>query len=252
MLALIVEDEAIAARTLRQLLVGLAPHIEVEAPISSIAATIDRLARSPMPDLVFMDVQLSDGLCFEIFEIMPLAIPVIFTTAFDGFALKAFDVFGIDYLLKPIKPERLALALAKWQTLTSSGRQVALLPAQLAQTYFRSASRQRSRFLVQHGENLHSVPIEDVAYFHKELVVRLVTCNGCTFSVSQSLDDLEQELDPAVFFRINRQILARVDSIKRATRHFKGRLEVELAPPLKEPVLVSQERASEFKTWLDR
>jgi two-component system LytT family response regulator len=252
MLALIVEDEPIAARTLHQLIVRLAPDIEVEAPLPSIQSTCVRLARAPTPDLVFMDVQLSDGLCFEIFETQPLALPVIFTTAHDTFALKAFEVFGIDYLLKPIKPDRLALALAKWRTLKASGETSPPPPADLAQTYFRSARQYRARFLVQHGDSLHSIAVEDVAYFQKELVVRLATRSGRVYTVAQSLDELEQVLDPDRFFRINRQVLARAESIERVTRQFKGKLEVQLTPPLKEPVVVSQERASEFRSWLDR
>ena len=117
MLALIVEDEAIAARTLRQLVIELAPDLVLEGRWPRSRPPPHRLASAPAPDLVFMDVQLADGLCFEIFDALPLAVPVIFTTAFDAFALKAFEVFGIDHLLKPIKPERLALALAKWRRL---------------------------------------------------------------------------------------------------------------------------------------
>jgi two-component system LytT family response regulator len=252
MLALIVEDEPIAARTLRQLIAGLAPDIDVEPHLSSISATIERLSRAPMPDLIFMDVQLADGLCFEIFEALPLASPVIFTTAYDAFALKAFEVFGIDYLLKPIKPERFAFALAKWRRLKAAGVPAATAPPDLAQTYFRSAQQYRARFLVHQGESLQSIAVEDVAYFHKDLVVRLVTRAGRGHALSQSLDDLEQVLDPAHFFRINRQVLARAGAVARATRQFKGKLEVQLEPPLNAPVLVSQERATAFRDWLDR
>ena len=139
MLALIVEDEPIAARTLRQLVAELAPDLVLEGPLATVEAAAARLAATPAPDLVFMDVQLADGLCFEIFDALPLAVPVIFTTAFDAFALKAFEVFGIDYLLKPIKPERLALALAKWRRLRASGQPAAAPPADLALAYFRWA-----------------------------------------------------------------------------------------------------------------
>ncbi|NCT69080.1 MAG: response regulator transcription factor [Rhodanobacteraceae bacterium] len=252
MLALIVEDEPIAARTLRQLIADLAPDLDVEGPLPSIAAATARLAEGPVPDLVFMDVQLADGLCFEIFEAMPLALPVIFTTAYDAFALKAFEVFGIDYLLKPIKPERFALALAKWRRLRVAGQAAPAPASGLAQAYFRSAQQYRARFLVQQGEHLQSIAVEDIAYFHKDLVVRLVTRAGRRYTVSPSLDELEQALDPAQFFRVNRQVLARVQAIVRATRQFKGKLEVELDPALPEPVVVSQERAAAFRDWLDR
>ena len=252
MLALIVEDEPIAARTLRQLVAELAPDLVLEGPLATVEAAAARLASAPAPDLVFMDVQLADGLCFEIFDALSLAVPVIFTTAFDAFALKAFEVFGIDYLLKPIKPERLALALAKWRRLKASGQAAAAPPADLAQAYFRSAQQYRARFLVQQGEHLQSIAVDDIAYFHKELVVRLVTRGGRAYTVSHSLDELEQMLDPARFFRLNRQVLTRAEAIVRATRQFKGKLEVVLDPPAKEAVVVSQERAAAFRDWLDR
>ena len=252
MRALIVEDEPIAARSLRQLLAELGPEFAVDGPLPSIAAALDWLNSQPAPDLIFMDVQLADGLCFEIFEAMPLAVPVIFTTAYDAFALKAFEVFGIDYLLKPIKPSRFALALAKWRRLKATGAVAAAPPADLAQTYFRNAQHYRARFLVQQGESLISVATEDIAYFCKDLVVRLVARNGRAYTMSQSLDELEQVLDPTQFFRINRQVLARAEAIVRATRLFKGKLQVDLEPGLKEPVIVSQERAAAFREWLDR
>lgn len=252
MLALIVEDEPVAARNLQRLIAELAPDLRVEGPFPSIASTLERLRAEPVPDLMFMDVQLGDGLCFEIFETLPLALPVIFTTAYDAFALKAFEVFGIDYLLKPIKPERFALALAKWRRLKAIGQPAITPPADLAQTYFRSAQQYRSRFLVQQGESLQSVAVGDIAYFHKDLVVRLVTRAGRGYTVSQSLDELEHVLDPARFFRVNRQVLASADAIVRATRQFKGKLELELDPPLREVAIVSQERAGAFRDWLDR
>lgn len=250
--ALIVEDEPVAAAAMRDMLAEYAPELVPEAPIGTISAAIARLAQAPAPALIFMDVHLADGLCFEIFDGLPPTSPIIFTTAYDQFALQAFEAFGIDYLLKPIRPARLAAALAKWRRLCESGARTATPSAEAAQRYFRAAQEYRKRILVQAGETLVSVPLEDIAYFHKALVVRVVTRSGRAYPVSQSLDELEQTLDPTQFFRANRQALVRADAIARIDRGFKGKLELTLSPTLAEGCTVSQERASALRDWLDR
>jgi two-component system LytT family response regulator len=250
--ALIVEDEPIAAETLRGLLAEYAPELVLEPPVATISAAIARLAQPPSPALIFMDVHLADGLCFEIFDALPPTTPVIFTTAYDQFALQAFEAFGIDYLLKPIRPARLASALAKWRRLGEAGTPAQAPDAQAAQRYFRETQQYRRRMLVQSGETLVSIPLEDVAYFQKALVVRVVTRAGRAYPVSQSLDELEQTLDPAQFFRLNRQVIARAEAIVRIDRGFKGKLELSLDPPLAEGCTVSQERAGALRDWLDR
>ncbi len=250
--ALIVEDEPIAADTLRALLADYAPELQLEPAVATIAGAVARLAQPPAPSLIFMDVHLADGLCFEIFDALPPTTPVIFTTAYDQFALQAFEAFGIDYLLKPIRPARLASALAKWRRLRDAGSTAALPDTQAARRHFSQAQQFRKRMLVQSGETLVSLPLEDVAYFHKALVVRVVTRAGRAYPVSQSLDELEQTLDPEQFFRLNRQVLARADAIARIERGFKGKLELRLIPPLDEDCTVSQERAGALRDWLDR
>lgn len=250
--ALIVEDEPIAAETLRTLLAEHAPELQLAPAIATIAGAITRLAVPPTPALIFMDVHLADGLCFEIFDALPPTSPVIFTTAYDQFALQAFEAFGIDYLLKPIRPARLVSALAKWRRLRDAGTPATAPDAQTARRYFRETQQFRRRMLVQAGETLVSLPLEDVAYFHKALVVRVVTRSGRAYPISQSLDELEQTLDPEQFFRINRQILARADAIARIERGFKGKLELSLSPPMDEGCTVSQERAGALRDWLDR
>lgn len=250
--ALIVEDEPIAAETLRALLAEHAPELQLAPAIATIAGAITRLSTPPTPALIFMDVHLADGLCFEIFDALPPTSPIIFTTAYDQFALQAFDAFGIDYLLKPIRPARLVSALAKWRRLRDSGTPATAPDAQTARRYFRETQQFRRRMLVQAGETLVSLPLEDVAYFHKALVVRVVTRSGRAYPISQSLDELEQTLDPEQFFRINRQILARADAIARIERGFKGKLELSLSPPMDEGCTVSQERAGALRDWLDR
>lgn len=252
MSVLIIEDEPVAQQTLIKLLADLAPELKPETPLASIRASLERLLRPPQPELILMDVQLADGLCFELFDVLPLSTPVIFTTAYDQFALRAFEVFGVAYLLKPIRPERLALALAKWRTLGRSGDAQETPTAQLARHYFKAAQHYRERFLVQTGSALMTVAVADVAYFVKDLVVRLVTRENRGHPMAQSLDDLEQLLAPERFFRLNRQVLAQIDAIRMVHRGSKGKLEVELKPALAEPVVVSQERAAAFRAWLER
>lgn len=252
MRALIIEDEAPAAAELARLLAELAPELRVEAPLGSILAAVARLGTPPPPDLVFMDVQLSDGQCFEIFARLPPPAPVIFTTAYDQFALQAFEAFGIDYLLKPIRPARLAAALDKWRRLREGGEQAAAALPALAQHYAQAGRARRTRFLVKAGASLIPVPIEDVAYFHKALVVRLVTRSGRAYPLAQSLDELEQTLDPDCFFRLNRQVIARAEAISRIDRGLKGRLDITLTPALGEDCSTSPERAIALRAWLDR
>jgi two-component system response regulator LytT len=250
--ALIVEDEPLAARSLQQLLGDFAPDIEGEGPYPSIAATLARLRSGPAPDLLFMDVELADGLCFELFDAFPISAPVIFTTAYDQFAIRAFEVFGIDYLLKPIRPSRFALALGKWRRLRAAGQATDMQTASLATAYFHAAQTWRTRFLVAQGENFVSIAVSDIAYFQKELVVRIVTHTGARHTLSQSLDDLEKMLDPDLFFRANRQTLVSYAAIRRIGRASKGKLLVEVTPPAIDEIVVSQERATALRAWLDR
>ena len=251
MSVLIIEDEPVAAQTLIRLLADLAPELTVETPLVSVASSLARLQHGPAPELILMDVQLADGVCFELFEVLSLATPVIFTTAYDQFALRAFEVFGVDYLLKPIRPERLALALAKWRRLRPAIAQNTLT-AQLAQQYFRESQQYRQRFLVQAGAALQSVAVADIAYFVKELVVRLVTHAGRAYPMPQTLDELEHILAPERFFRLNRQVLAQIDAISVVHRGSKGKLDVVLNPPLTEAASVSPERAAALRAWLER
>lgn len=246
---LIVEDEALAAQSLARWVADLEPGIQIEPPLATVAAALQRLAHPPVPELVLLDVHLADGLCFELFDALPLSTPVIFTTAYDEFALRAFEVFGVDYLLKPIRPERLALALAKWRRVRGQhGPQRP--PAALAEDYFRASAAPRQRFLVPVGAAMRSIAVGEIAYFAKEWVVRLITRDGRAFAIDQTLDELEPSLPPGRFFRLNRQVLAQIDAIGLVHRGSKGRLEVELQPPLGKPLTVSQERAPAFRAWL--
>lgn len=247
MRALIVEDEPVAARGLQRLLAVEAPDLDARAVVGSVAAAIEWLQREPRPDVLFLDIQLGDGLSFDIFDACPVDVPVVFVTAHDEFALRAFEVHGIDYLLKPVDPVRLRAALARLRRLAPTAAPVPL-PAVAGD--YREATRQyRQRFLVQAGSRMQALDAGDVAYFSKELVVRLVARDGRGYALAQSLDDVQRGLDPDGFFRLNRQVLAARSALCGVRRLGKGRLEVDLQPPLPEPVVVSQERAAAFRAW---
>lgn len=248
---LILEDEAVASRTLARLLRELAPAAQIELTLVSVTAAIERLRREPQPALIFVDVQLADGLCFEIFESVNVQAKVIFVTAYDSYAIKAFELGGIDYLLKPVDPVRLAQALARVEQ--ASGADWAGTRSKLqrsADAYRLQTRRWKSRFLVQQGEVLMSVPCHDIAWFQLDLVPKLMTRDGRRLLLAySSLDEIEPLLDPSVFFRLNRRVIAHIDAISRASRLFKGRLQVDLLPPCNEEIVVSQARAAQFRNW---
>lgn len=246
---LVIEDEAVAARTLIKWLADLAPEFAIEAPLASVAAALERLQSPPAPELILMDVHLADGLCFDLFDVLPLTTPVIFTTAYDQYALRAFEVYGVDYLLKPLRPDRLALALSKWRRLR--GSPAALPGAAVAHRYFQETQAYRQRLLVHIGSVMQSLELSEIAYFVKDLLVRAVTLEGKAYTLPQTLEELEQTLSPQRFFRLNRQVLAQIVAIGRVHKGGKGRLDVELKPPLNEAVTISQERAGAFKAWLE-
>lgn len=246
----IVEDEAPAARRLKKLVQDIDKEIDVCAVLDSIEASVDWFAHNPPPDLVLMDIELADGQSFEIFNRVKLSVPVIFTTAYDEFALKAFKVNSIDYLLKPIEQEALEQSIAKFKGL----RGVATAPhniEKLLQTMLPPTGG-KNRYLVKTGEKLLSIEKEQVAYFmSEEKMSFLITHTNKKYLLDQSMDELEKTADPHLFFRINRQYLASLSAVAAIHNHFNGKLKLILQPPVKEEVLISRDKAPLFKMWLD-
>jgi DNA-binding LytR/AlgR family response regulator len=239
MIGLIVEDEPVAARQLARMLADAAPELALEDPLSSVESALHRLCRGPRPAVIFLDVQLSDGQGFDLVRAFPSDIPVIITTAFDMFALTAFDLAAVDYLLKPIAPERLTIAVERWRRV-----------GHLSGAVTTPAPATKRRFLVEAKGELVSIPVDRIAYFYRDLVVRLVTTDGEQFSIDRTIDQIEAVLDGELFFRLNRQVLASASSIARVYRLFKSKLGVELAPRLTREIVVSAERAARFREWL--
>jgi DNA-binding LytR/AlgR family response regulator len=250
---LIIEDEAPAFRRLDNLLGKQKEEIEILEVIDSIAESVKWLKNHATPDLIFSDIQLSDGLSFDIFKQVEISCPIIFTTAYDEYMLDAFQTNGIDYLLKPIQEVELARSLEKFKRFRQSENPSATVKVErLIEAIESGENRYRRRFLVRLGDRLIPVKTEQVAYFcFRDGATELIHQSGKRYIIDQPLDELEQQLNPEHFFRLNRQVLASEESIGTIHRFFKGKLKVELNPQIDEEVIVSREKASKFKTWMD-
>jgi len=247
----IIEDERPAARRLQQLIGECLPTARIEGVADSVEGSLNWFRENPPPDLVFMDIQLADGTSFEIFEGVAVESPVIFTTAYDEYTLKAFKVNSIDYLLKPVKKEELKEALEKWESLRA-GYQAGQIPVNELLQYLKSGRKEyKKRFLVYVGDRIDVVEEQEIAYFFTEQkAVLLCTNGGKKYSVDHTLEELEQLLDPALFFRLNRQVISHLKAIKSIHQYFKGKLLVHLKPQELKEVVVSREKSPLFKQWL--
>lgn len=245
---LIIEDEQAAARRLEKQILAIRSEARILAKLDSIESALDWFAAHPMPDLVLMDIHLADGASFEIFKHTEITCPLIFTTAYDQYAIQAFRVNAVDYLLKPIKPEELATALDKISGRDAEPHQPLdykkLSQALRVDTYSR-------RFLVKIGQSIKVIDVADAAYFYTEDKITFVnTKDGKRYPVDYSLEKLEDMLDPRLFFRINRQIILGLDAIKEMYTYSKSRVKIELEPASDFEVIVSTERSPHFKKWL--
>ncbi len=259
--ALLVEDEPLAARRLADLLARQPEPVQVLGTAESVAQAVALLAGPrPAPDVLFLDIHLADGLSFGIFEQVAVPCPVIFTTAYDQYALQAFKVNSVDYLLKPIDEAELAAALRKLRALRAAPAPAAAFdPALLAQLVQQlqqaaPAAHHKTQFVVRVGEHLKVVPVEQVAYFFSlEKATFLQTVEGRKFVVDYTMDQLETLLDPRRFFRLNRAYLAQQAAIQDIVHYTNSRLQTVLRPGAPDAqVLVSREKVNLFKSWLDR
>jgi DNA-binding LytR/AlgR family response regulator len=251
MKALIVEDEHLSALHLKTLLNKVAPEIEVIQILDSVKATVHFLKQKPTLDLLFLDIHLADGLSFEIFQQIEVLQPVIFTTAFDEYAIKAFKVNSIDYLLKPIGLSELKTAINKFNTQNIS---LNINNHPKHQMAFEMMSKsQKTRFMVKMGENLSSIKTDEIAYFIAEDgIVILLTKEGKRFPIDYTMEALDAVLGKEEFFRINRKIILNIDQIIQVQSYFNGRLKIKLKFVLNEDCIVSRERVNDFKKWLDQ
>jgi two-component system LytT family response regulator len=244
MRVIVVEDELPARAKLLAAIAEADPGIEVAAALEGVCETVEWLQRHEVPDLMFLDIQLSDGQSFEILKRARVDCPAVFVTAFDEYLLSAFETNGIDYVLKPVRKERIAAAVAKYRGLREhfKGDHAGLIA---------TLSRPRERFLIRKGLDYVPVKISDVAYIYTEdKLVFLVTRSDSRHLLDKPLSELEGELDSARFFRANRGYLVSIEAVARCRPYGKGRLLLELQPPAKEEVVVSQERGAALRAWL--
>lgn len=249
---LIIEDEDLAVWGLISKLKRLDPATEVLATLDTVKAAVRWFQENPSPDLAFFDIQLADGLSFEIFDQVKVPCPIIFTTAYDAYALRAFKVNSVDYLLKPVSQEDLEQALSKLQQLRAPAPPDLGTIRQLLQQM--QPRQYKTRFMVKVGDHLTAVEDQEIVFFFGEnKIVWIRHQNGRKYPVEYTLEQLEDLLDPQRFFRLNRQYIAAIDSIKDVVSYSNSRLKVSLHDPMNtDDILVSREKVEAFKGWLGK
>jgi len=252
MKTVIIEDEELAIRRLESLIKNYDSNIEIVARLESVEDSVKWFRGNPHPDLIFLDIHLEDGLSFEIFEKVKVNAPIIFITAFDEYAIRAFKHKSIDYLLKPIIQEDLNKAIDKYKEWSGNNKQVLDITG-LYDLIKHSTNNYRERFSVVVGEKLKTIEIKDIAYFFSTSGITFVVMNNKSqYSLDQSLDKLQAELNAKDFFRINRQYLVCHKAIANAFVFPKSRLKIALLPPpSQDDVFVSLDRVTDFKRWFD-
>ncbi len=246
---IIIEDESTAIEKLTMMLVNIDPTIQVICSLESVKESVEWLGKNPAPELAFVDVQLADDSSFEIFKQVNIQFPVIFTTAYDQYILESFEYNSIDYLLKPIREDRLKKALAKVKKLETHFLQHKF--NQIFETEINKKDAYKKRFLVKKGIDYVSVNISEIAYFltaHK--IVFLIDKEGKKYIIDKTLTDLEKELNPANFFRANRKYLVNIEAIDKF-KSDNGKIALSLIPDPKDEVTVSKENAPNFKSWIE-
>lgn len=251
MKAIIIEDESIAARRLANLVAEIAPEIEVTAQLTSVEEGLKWFEKNSLPQLIFLDIQLNDGYGFDILDKLENHPPVVFTTAFNEYAVRGFKYNGLDYLLKPIDKNDLQVALNKFRK--NNGQAIEVIPSdKLEQIKNLFNKEYKHRFMVKVGNQFKSFNVEDIAFFKShEGLIFLYTHLGQSYPVEYTIDQLEKILNPIQFFRINRKFMVSVKSVIEIHSYFNSRLLLKLIPKEKEQVVVSRERTSNFKRWLD-
>ena len=248
MKALIIEDESIAAQALETLIKETSPETEIIAVLQTIEESVEWFEENPMPDLVFMDIHLADGSSFAIFEKTEITCPIIFTTAYDEYALKAFEVNSIDYLLKPINKADLERALNKYKNFTAPSGQSSLegLLAQMGGL----RRKYKTCFLIPERDKLIPLATSNIAYIYIDTkTVKAIANDGHTYYLNQTLDDIMAQLDPEAFFRANRQFIIARSAVKDMSIWFGNKLAINLIVPTPEKIIVSKARVGEFKSW---
>jgi len=247
---LIIEDEKPAAEWLKQLIVKFDSQISILNVIDSISGAVEWFQKNQAPDLVFMDIQLADGLSFAIFEQVKVPCPVIFTTAYEEYAIKAFKVNSVDYLLKPIAYNELEASFQKFGTKQQAVPEVTIEILNKVKEMLQK--QYKTRFVIKVGEHLKSIPVEDILFFYSlDKATFLCTADFKTYLVDYSLDRISEMVEERRFFRINRKYILNNQSIADIVFYSNSRLKIKLKKPDEESIIVSRDKVAAFKEWLD-
>ncbi len=252
---LIVEDEVMAAERLREMILSHFPDTAVLGRLDSISTAVQWFSENEPPDLAFFDIQLADGLSFEIFAQCKVNCPVIFTTAFDEYTLKAFKVNSIDYLLKPIDSEELKTAIEKYFSLyrRDGDPGPALSPQHVEEVLKLLTHQYKNRFIVKVGDHIKTIRADDILCFYSMSKASYIqTTHDRHYVIDQSLEQVEALVDPAACFRVNRKFIIALEAISDIIAYTNSRLKVILENPAEEDIIVSREKVKEFKQWLDK
>ncbi len=248
---LIIEDEDAAAKRLQKLIEEMMPGAVFEPTLTSVKAAIGWFMQNEQPELIFADIQLSDGMSFEIFRQVNVTSPVIFTTAYDAHALQAFKMNSVDYLLKPIKKDELRNAISKFQNFHQQRKTPVHESLHQLIEKLQKPHQYKQRFVIRIGEHMKTIETQDIAYFYTENKINFIVMkDGKRLPSDHTLDQLEQIIDPVAFFRINRQFIISYGSIAEMFTYSKARVLIKLHPQSKLETIVSTERAASFKLWL--
>ena len=251
MKAVIIEDEKIAAELLKNLICQLDENIEVVTVLQTVEDSVEWLNSNQHPDILFVDIHLADGSSFSIFEKTEVKCPIVFTTAYDEYALKAFEVNSIDYLLKPINKDDLQRALNKYKNLKGEKHEVdykTLISRFLTEA--ENVNNYKEHFLVPERDKLVPLAAKDIAYIYIDLkLIKAVTFSGKVYYLNQNLDEMMSQLNPKMFFRANRQYIVSHEAIKDVSIWFGNKISLNLTIPTEEKIIVSKARVSDFKNW---
>lgn len=254
MKVIIVEDEQHNYRLLKGMIEKLRPGWEMVERLESVKGTVAWLKNNPAPGLIFMDIQLTDGISFTVFDEVQVNSMVIFTTAYDEYALRAFQVNSIDYLLKPIKTEKLKQAIEKFESLLKLQKNFTENKPdykELLEAITKGEKKYRKRFLISGATSYFKLDVEDVAWFYTEnRVTTAVTFKGKKYVIDLTIEKLEEQLDPDLFFRTNRSTIVHINAIRKFENHFGGKLILRLVHPFDQPITISRLKAAEFKDWI--
>ena len=251
---LIIEDESLAAEKLCNTLNAIDPECEILDVINSVDEGKAWLENNHHPDLILSDIHLSDGLSFAIFSDIEIECPIIFITAYEKYAIQAFEVNSIDYLLKPVEENRLRQALEKYKLLQNLRTDNRVLLFQEFKELLSKGSREyKERFLCKLGNKIKSIPTSSIRYFYsKDKITFIIDKDNTRLPINNTLDEIDQLVDPKYFFRVNRKFVVHYESISEIHPYFKGRLKINLDPDVAEDIIVSTERSPLLKSWLDR